>query len=261
MNKQKSCKSLMVNNFTLIEMLIVIAIIAVLAAMLLPALNKAREKARETVCKNNLKTLSHYFSTYTETYGEYYPHVSYNNGKSENWVVTFYKSLYPQLYTGTGDINGHTAKKNSPLLCPSAGNEFGTGTGSLFVSYGMLKAGPGSFTGNQQLSGDNFGQMKLSQLRQASQTILVAESMWDPTDTTGYRKVCGVSTIYNFNTSYGAKQRAFSERHNKQCQVGFADGHVSAVHSDTANKKLTDNRIEGVTFVPPNENSYGIFDF
>ena len=44
-------------NFTLIELLIVIAIIAVLAAMLLPALNKARDKARDISCMSNMRQL------------------------------------------------------------------------------------------------------------------------------------------------------------------------------------------------------------
>lgn len=59
-------------NFTLIELLIVIAIIAILAAMLLPALNKVKQKAQSIQCLNNLKQsglggMSMYANDYNET--------------------------------------------------------------------------------------------------------------------------------------------------------------------------------------------------
>ena len=62
-----------IHNFTLIELLIVIAIIAILAAMLLPALNKARNMANEAGCRNNLRQLSLICMMYASDNGEQLP--------------------------------------------------------------------------------------------------------------------------------------------------------------------------------------------
>ncbi len=56
-------------NFTLIELLIVIAIIAILAAMLLPALKQAREMGKRAVCTGSLKQIALGAINYREDHG------------------------------------------------------------------------------------------------------------------------------------------------------------------------------------------------
>lgn len=56
-------------NFTLIELLIVIAIIAILAGMLLPALNRAREAGRKSECLNRLSQTMKAHIYYADSYG------------------------------------------------------------------------------------------------------------------------------------------------------------------------------------------------
>ena len=77
-------------NFTLIELLIVIAIIAILAAMLLPALNKARESARKIACLSQLKTMSSATLMYADNNREHIPcGLAYNKWNAVNmwWSV------------------------------------------------------------------------------------------------------------------------------------------------------------------------------
>ena len=69
-------------NFTLIELLIVIAIIAILASMLLPALNKARRHAQGVQCVNNLKQVGTVILNYSNDYYDYLPFGADNRSSS-----------------------------------------------------------------------------------------------------------------------------------------------------------------------------------
>ncbi len=85
----------MKKQFTLIELLIVIAIIAVLAGMLLPAMGKVRNMADNITCAGLMKQRFTYYSLYINDY-EYLPmHVAGTNtgnkGRGNQGLVENYK--------------------------------------------------------------------------------------------------------------------------------------------------------------------------
>ncbi len=69
----------MKKEFTLIELLTVIAIIAILAGMLIPAVNQARLKAQATSCLSNLRQLSQFATLYANDWKQQLPYTVGDN--------------------------------------------------------------------------------------------------------------------------------------------------------------------------------------
>ena len=77
-------------NFTLLELLIVIAIIAILAAFLLPALASARASARKINCTSNLKQLGMAAIQYAGTFDDFIAPPMNNNASGMGWAQSLY---------------------------------------------------------------------------------------------------------------------------------------------------------------------------
>lgn len=104
----------MKENFTMVELLVVIVIITILASMLLPALSVSRATAQKTLCLSNLKQIGVAMSMYANEYQDWLPR-SYD-GK---------EYFYQKFDMG---INVQKVTQKSALLCPSNPAKYGAFT-------------------------------------------------------------------------------------------------------------------------------------
>ena len=104
-------------NFTLVELLIVIAIIAILAAMLLPALAKARATARSSHCISNMKQLYLCENNYMSDFNGWLPYCG-KGVKLENYTFAS-KTIASDTVKGPAILlyTGYVAQPKA-VLCP-----------------------------------------------------------------------------------------------------------------------------------------------
>ncbi|MBE6373920.1 MAG: DUF1559 domain-containing protein [Lentisphaerae bacterium] len=208
------------NQFTLIELLIVIAIIAILAGMLLPALNQVRATARKTNCLSNLRQLGTGILLYADDH-TYLPFSSNNKVLSDNRRMWF--DVLGKDYLGFVPPGRYKAGKsiNTPVICPATTASVFTAT---YVINGTFSAGDGETEATLK------NVKPLRKATMASRTLLLMDfgdnnSQKDPG---GVSDVGGIHCIdYPHRIIAGSSRSMMRFPHpNQSLNILFADGHA-----------------------------------
>jgi len=109
-------------DFTLVELLVVMAIISILAAMLMPGIGAARESARRTSCANNLRQIIIGSLQYTTDHADRLPPAYIPDPARPGYtlhVFGSYSTEEQKCYYKSGTVGRYLESEGSSWQCPS----------------------------------------------------------------------------------------------------------------------------------------------
>jgi prepilin-type N-terminal cleavage/methylation domain-containing protein len=243
-------------GFTLVELLVVIAVLTVLIAILLPSLARAKRQARRIVCMTNMRGLGLAAQNYQTEFEGVLPWEGYAEGdrpirsvgrwsEPTSWFNSMlaYGGQVPYAEIFRRDAIGQSPMPKSGgrslLICPEAGEPYGTGPGDLvqdgyFMMYGMDDDGNPNqqktywcYGFNTQLDGglENRNNpptyhvyVNMKQIRSPQCTVLLAEKLMRADEF----KPAYASNVCQSIVSW----REFTTRHDGGGFLLFLDNHV-----------------------------------
>lgn len=163
------------HNFSLVELLIVVAIIGILSSLVLPALGKTRHKARIATCLSNQKQIGLAIFLYTEDNLNHVPAHYTVNGNSITYD-DFLGTGYDGRKLTKAEMWATYPGSPAPVYqCPT--DESNKSNPDILRSYSMIQGVlKGNQPGKRGMVEEGSGRsMQLSQVSQTSQTIMLGE--------------------------------------------------------------------------------------
>ena len=213
------------SDFSLIELLIVIAIISILAGLLLPALNSAREKARSISCASQLKQVSGACLQYALDHRDFMPFVS--PVAANNWKTWWQAAA---KYAG---YDKYSEQEVNLFHCPTKQNYLKLNETSLPSGSSLPTSNVTRYRTNYAYyincnrtdAPDNqaYNQFVLcSKLKRASSEALIIDGIG--TESTGNQEFSPYA--WDADWSDGTKIARGDFRHMNMINVTFMDGHA-----------------------------------